>query len=90
MITTDPTMTNLFLQLGLDEGSEAIQQFIQSHQLPADVALGDAPYWNDSQRQFLVEQLKADAPWAMVVDQLSEALHAQAVERAASAGAAQA
>lgn len=85
MITTEPTMTNLFLQLGLEEGSDEIAQFIQAHQLPAEVALGDAPYWSDAQRQFLVEQLKADAPWAMVVDQLSEALHAQAVERSTNA-----
>lgn len=79
MITSDPTMTNLFLQLGLDESSQAIETFIQEHQLPTDVELADAPYWNDSQRQFLVEQWKADAPWALTVDQLSEALHAEAV-----------
>lgn len=80
MITTDPTMTNLFLQLGLDAGEEDIAQFIKSHQLPTDVTLGQAPFWSDSQRQFLVEQLKADALWAMVVDQLNQALHSDAVE----------
>lgn len=81
MITTEPTMTNLFLQLGLDESEQGIAQFIQSHQLATDVVLGDAPYWNDAQRQFLVEQLKADAPWAMIVDQFNESLHADAVHR---------
>ncbi|MBV7540566.1 DUF2789 domain-containing protein [Acidovorax sp. sic0104] len=81
MITTEPTMTNLFLQLGLDESAEGIAQFIKTHQLPTEVALGDAPYWNDSQRQFLLEQLKADAPWAMIVDQFSESLHSDAVHR---------
>lgn len=85
MITTEPTMTNLFLQLGLEEGEAEIAEFIRSHQLPTEVALGEAPYWNDAQRAFLVEQLKADAVWAMVVDQLNEALHADAVKRAASA-----
>lgn len=79
MMTSDPTMTNLFLQLGLDEKAEAIDAFIQSHQLPTDVGLVEAPFWNDSQRQFLAEQWKADAPWALTVDQLSEALHAEAV-----------
>ena len=78
MITVDPTMTNLFLQLGLDASEQGIAQFIKSHQLPTEVALGDAPYWSDAQRTFLVEQLKADAPWAMVVDQFSEALHSDA------------
>lgn len=79
MMTSEPTMTNLFLQLGLDEKAEAIDAFIQSHQLPTDVGLVEAPFWNDAQRQFLAEQWKADAPWALTVDQLSEALHADAV-----------
>ena len=78
MITTEPTMTNLFLQLGLDESEQGIADFIKTHQLPAEVAMGDAPYWSDAQRQFLVEQLKADAAWAMIVDQFNESLHAEA------------
>ncbi|AVS84774.1 DUF2789 domain-containing protein [Paracidovorax avenae] len=81
MITTEPTMTNLFLQLGLEESPDAIIRFIHTHQLGAGVQVADAPFWNDAQRQFLAEQLKADAPWAMVVDQFNEALHADAVER---------
>ena len=82
MITTEPTMTNLFLQLGLDESEQGIADFIKSHQLPTEVAIGEAPYWNDAQRQFLVEQLKADAPWAMIVDQFSESLHSDAIKQA--------
>ncbi len=81
MITTEPTMTNLFLQLGLDASEQGIARFIESHQLAADVLMADAPYWNDAQRQFLAEQLKADAVWAVVVDQLSESLHEDAVQR---------
>ena len=81
MITTEPNMTNLFQQLGLEDGEQDIARFIKSHQLPTEVALSDAPYWSAAQRQFLVDQLKADAPWAMIVDQLNEALHADAVER---------
>ena len=75
-----PRMTNLFLQLGLDASEPAIAEFIRNHQLPADMSLADAPYWNDAQRQFLVEQVKADAAWAIVVDQLSESLHEDAVK----------
>ncbi len=74
-------MTNLFLQLGLDSSEQDIADFIQTHQLASDVDLVDAPYWNDGQRQFLAEQLKADASWSLVVDQLSEALHEDAVRR---------
>ena len=43
----------------------------------------DAPYWSDAQRQFLAEQLKADASWSIVVDQLSESLHEDAVRQRA-------
>lgn len=81
MITTEPTMTNLFLQLGLDASEQGIARFIEGHQLAADVLMADAPYWNDAQRQFLAEQLKADAVWAVIVDQLSESLHEDAVQR---------
>lgn len=81
MITTEPRMTNLFLQLGLEADEAAIARFIGEHQLPGDVTLVDAPYWNDGQRQFLAEQLKSDADWAIIVDELGEALHADAVAR---------
>ena len=81
MITTEPTMTHLFQQLGLEEGEQDIARFITSHQLPTEVALSDAPFWSPAQRQFLLDQLKADAPWAMIVDQLNQALHSDAVER---------
>ncbi|BAV98111.1 hypothetical protein ABIE09_000776 [Lysobacter enzymogenes] len=85
MNTSEPRMTNLFLQLGLDAGEDAIGAFIRDHQLPAGVALAEAPYWNDAQRQLLSEQLYADAAWAIVVDQLNESLHEDAVARAGRA-----
>lgn len=75
-----PRMTNLFLQLGLDADAASIAQFIRTHQLPADVRLADAPYWNDAQRQFLSEEIREDAEWAIVVDQLNESLHEDAVK----------
>lgn len=81
MITTDPTMTNLFLQLGLDESPQGIAQFIKTHQLDTEVALADAPFWTDAQRDLFKQQLHADATWAIVVDQLNEALHADAVQQ---------
>ncbi|HDS0950165.1 TPA: DUF2789 domain-containing protein [Stenotrophomonas maltophilia] len=82
MITTEPRMTNLFLQLGLDASAEGIAQFIAGHQLATDVEVADAPYWNDAQRQFLAESLQADAAWSTVVDELNEALHEEAVKAA--------
>ena len=85
MDETTPNMTNLFLQLGLDSDNAAIAQFIKQHQLPTDVAIGEADFWTTSQRQFLDEQLLADAPWALIVDQLNESLHEDAVKARAEA-----
>ena len=76
-----PSMTDLFMQLGLESDEKSIDTFIQTHQLPADVQLRDAPYWTDSQRQFLVEQFKADAAWIIIVDQLNESLHEDSVQQ---------
>ena len=80
MDTTPSSMTNLFLQLGLPAGKDEIAAFLRAHQLPEDVRVSEAPFWNDGQRQFLREQLVVDADWAIVVDELSEALHADAVK----------
>lgn len=81
MDETEPRMRNLFLQLGLDADDQSIAEFIGRHQLAAGTHIADAPYWNDGQRQFISEQLRADAAWAMVVDQLNESLHEDAVQR---------
>ena len=75
MDTTEIRMTNLFEQLGLDSSPKAIADFIRDHHLSPEVHIADAPYWNEAQRQFLAEMLKADARWAIVIDQLNESLH---------------
>ena len=80
MDETTPRMTTLFQQLGLDESEQAIATFIRQNQLPADVSIVNAPYWTEAQRQFISEQLAADAAWAIVVDQLNESLHEDAVK----------
>lgn len=82
MDTTSPRMTNLFLQLGLPADPAAIAAFIGAHQLPEDVRVSEASFWNDGQRQFLREQLAEDADWAIVVDELNEALHVDALKPA--------
>lgn len=73
-------MSNLFRQLGLPADDASIAEFIRTHQLAADARMTEAPFWTDGQRQFLLEQLVADAQWAIVVDQLSESLHEDAVK----------
>lgn len=73
--TTEIRMTNLFLQLGLDASENAIATFIANHRLTPEMYIVHASFWNDGQRQMLTEMLKANAEWAVLVDQLNEALH---------------
>ncbi len=74
MITATPRMTNLFLQLGLDSSQEGIDRFLLENELPEHIHILEAPFWSSSQVELLRELLCADADWALVVDQLSEAL----------------
>lgn len=80
-MTTIPRMSNLFLQLGLDDSDEAIAKFIGQHQLAADVDIVDAPFWTEAQRQFIAEKLEIDGSWTTIVDQLNESLHEDAVKQ---------
>ena len=81
MTQARPRMTNLFEQLGLDSSEESIEQFIASHQLDANTLIADASYWSEGQRQFLIEKIKSDGEWALVVDQLNESLHEDSVKK---------
>lgn len=75
MNTATPRMTNLFLQLGLDASEEGIQRFIKENVLPDDIHILNAPFWSQSQAELLRELLCSDGThWALIVDQLSEAL----------------
>ena len=76
MPLTTVRMTNLFLQLGLDATPEGVARFISEHRLADDVNFLDAEFWSTGQRQFLEEKLNSDDDWAVVVDQLNEALRA--------------
>lgn len=86
MDTTESCMTNLFLQLGLPASKDDIARFIREHQLPEAQLISEAPFWNDGQRQFIREEWREDADWAIVVDELNEALHADAVAARVAAG----
>ena len=70
-MTVEVRMTNLFLQLGLDASPEGVARFIKDN-----VGIIEADIWSDGQRQMLNEMLCSDGEWAVVVDQLSEALRA--------------
>lgn len=81
MSHTQPRMTHLFQQLGLDASSEGIEKFINENQLHKDNTLLEAPCWSEAQRQFLTEKIASDGEWAIVVDQLNEALHENLISK---------
>ncbi|AVB19852.1 MULTISPECIES: DUF2789 domain-containing protein [Pseudomonas syringae group] len=75
MEPTTTTINDLFAQLALATDDESIEAFIATHPLPNDVKLIDAHFWTPRQAEFLKEQLREDAEWAMVVDELNVRLH---------------
>lgn len=82
----NPSFELLFAQLGLAQSPAAIELFIRTHQLAAHQNLHDAPFWNRSQRDFLISHLVQDDDWAMWIDELNQQLHMNAVKaQAASA-----
>lgn len=77
MELNSPTLSTLFEQLGLDSDEASIDAFVSAHPLPDDVKLIDADFWTPQQARFLKEELRVDAEWAPVVDELNELLHPQ-------------
>lgn len=77
MDLSNHTLHSLFDQLGLPSTESDVQRFIAEHRpLSGDVALADASFWTPAQSQFLRDEIKEDADWAEVVDQLNLALRA--------------
>lgn len=75
MELTTPTLATLFEQLGLDSDDASIDAFAEKNQLPDNVKLIDADFWTPQQARFLKEELREDAEWAPVVDELNVLLH---------------
>ncbi|MGM0767841.1 MAG: DUF2789 domain-containing protein [Pseudomonadota bacterium] len=71
MDTSKHTLSTLFEQLGLASDNAAIDDFIARYSpLPSEIALQDAPFWSESQAQFLEEGLEDDSDWAEIIDEL--------------------
>ena len=69
-------LQGLFDQLGLDSSEAGIDGFIAVNSpLPDDKKLIDAEFWTPQQAAFLKEQLREDADWARVVDELNLRMH---------------
>ena len=70
------SLEDLFAQLGLNNDSNAIEQFIAEHRpLASDVALYRASIWSQAQRAFLKEEIIGDGEWALAIDDLNRRLH---------------
>ncbi|MCK6435083.1 MAG: DUF2789 domain-containing protein [Burkholderiaceae bacterium] len=68
-------MPDLFRQLGLPEDRASVESFLAAHRpLPGGTGLTEAGFWNESQAQFLREEIAKDADWSGVVDQLGQLL----------------
>lgn len=68
-------LTNLFDQLGLPSSERDIEDFIHAHRpLDAKIPLSKAPFWTDGQAQFIKEQIREDADWAVVIDKFDTSL----------------
>ncbi|WP_256832404.1 DUF2789 domain-containing protein [Pseudomonas sp. Pse1] len=66
------SLPSLFKQLGLADDAESIDKFIASHSpLKPELHLADAFFWSEGQKQFLRDEIREDADWAEVVDQLN-------------------
>ena len=65
----------LFEQLGLDSDRASMDAFFASHSLAQDTKLSEASFWSPSQAAFLRDEIREDAEWAPVVDELNARLH---------------
>ena len=50
MFEQQPTLQLLFEQLGLDSDDASIENFIRTHQLPAEQKLHEASFWSQGQK----------------------------------------
>ncbi|CEO38278.1 DUF2789 domain-containing protein [Photobacterium kishitanii] len=67
-------LANLFSQLGLDNSTESIEHFLQTHGLEQQQKLAEAPFLVPAQQQFIIEAQQQDADWCEVIDQLDALL----------------
>lgn len=66
------TVSDLFRQLGLPDDPASIEAFLARHRpLAAGTRLCDAPFWTPAQAQFLRDDIRDDADWAVAADDLA-------------------
>lgn len=75
MLTNQPTMHDLFDQIGLDSDEESLEAYLIEHHLEPDEALEDAKFLSEQQIQALTEMRDDDAEWSELIDELDSYLH---------------
>lgn len=83
MYAHQPTMEQLFAQLGLATEPAMIERFIMTHRLSdGHQPLEQANFWIADQAAFLHEEKENDAEWAVLIDRLDSELRACHTTRA--------
>jgi hypothetical protein len=73
--STNPTLNNLFEQLGLAADETAIDEFIETHKgLSDELHIENAEFWTRAQASFIKNALTEDAEWTELIDQLDSRL----------------
>jgi hypothetical protein len=71
----NPTVNDLFKQLGLPHSDEEVRLFIATHGPIAEtVKLYEAPCWTPAQAALLQEIIEDDASWSYLADELDALL----------------
>ena len=72
---SNPSLSDLFGQLGLEADAKSIDAFIDKHKgLAHHIHIEDAPFWSQAQASFIQCSLTEDAEWAELIDQLNNRL----------------
>lgn len=79
MFEQQPTLELLFDQLGLDSDEASIENFIKTHQLPAEQNYMKRLLVKGPKR-FLKSHWEKDDEWIVVIDELNEQLHEDSVK----------
>ncbi|OZG74622.1 hypothetical protein BTA51_06415 [Hahella sp. CCB-MM4] len=75
MDTSTHNLRGLFEQLGLPGDQDSVTAFIEEHApLSNGTNLSDAPFLNESQRDFIRQQWELDSDWCEAIDELDALL----------------
>ena len=70
-----PSMPDLFAQLGMASEEQQIDRFFASHQLDNETTVVEADFLASHQKIVLLQMRLEDGQWAEVVDEMDARLH---------------